>query len=72
LLRRPKENRQNKAKKAFGTARILTMEEVLREKEKKAKEQQQMDEKERMVALRGLVSFAKDGPEGVPNGERCI
>jgi hypothetical protein len=75
LLRRPKESRQNKTKKAFGTARILTMEEALREKEekkKKAKEQQRMDEKERMAALRGLVGFVKDVPEGVPNGERCI
>jgi hypothetical protein len=74
LLRRPKESRQNKTKKAFGTARILTMEEALREKKekKKAKERQRMDEKERMAALRGLVGFAKDVPEGVPNGERCI
>jgi hypothetical protein len=51
------------------------MEEALREKKekkKKAKERQRMDEKERMAALRGLVGFAKDVPEGVPNGERCI
>jgi len=49
------------------------MEEALREKEeRKAKEQQRMDEKERTATLRGLVGFAKDGPEGVPNGEICI
>jgi len=36
------------------------MEEALREKEeRKAKEQQRMDEKERMAALRGLVGFCK-------------
>jgi hypothetical protein len=33
------------------------MEEALRER--KAKEQQRMDEKERMAALRALVGFAK-------------
>jgi hypothetical protein len=60
LLRRPKESRQNKTKKAFGTARILTMEEALREnEERKAKGQRRMDEKEKMAALRGLVGFAK-------------
>jgi hypothetical protein len=62
LLRRPKENRQNKTKRPFDTARILIMEEALRER--KAKEQQRMDEKERMAALRALVGFAKDRPGG--------
>jgi hypothetical protein len=52
--------RQNKTKKHFGTARILTIEDALRKKEEReAKEQQAMDEKERRAALRGLVGFAK-------------
>jgi hypothetical protein len=59
LVRKSKEGRQNKTKKYFGTARILSMEETLRKKEeRKAKEQQAMDE-ERRAALRGLVGFGK-------------
>ena len=60
LVRKSKEGRQNKTKKHFSVARILTMEEALRKKEeRKAKEQQEMDEKERRAALRALVGFAK-------------
>ena len=59
LVRKSKEGRQNKTKKHFSVARILTMEEALRKEERKAKEQQEMDEKERRAALRALVGFAK-------------
>jgi hypothetical protein len=60
LVKKTKEGRQNKAKKRFGTARILTMEEAIRKKEeRKAKDQQPMDEKERRAALWGLVGFGK-------------
>lgn len=60
LVKNTKESRQNKTKKAISAARILTMEEALREKEeRKAKEQQLTDEKERKAALRGLVGFGK-------------
>jgi hypothetical protein len=59
LVRKAKEGRQNKTKKHFGTARILTMEKVPRKEEMKTKEQQAIDEKERRAALRGLVSFGK-------------
>ena len=56
LVRKSKEGRQNKTKKHFGVARILTLEEALRKKEeRKAKEQQEMDERERRAALRGLA-----------------
>jgi hypothetical protein len=60
LVKKTKEGRQNKSKKAFGTARVLTVEEAIRQKEeRKAKEQQLTDEKERKAALRGLVGFGK-------------
>jgi hypothetical protein len=59
LVRKSKAGRQDKTKKHFSVARILTMEETLRKEERKAKEQQEMDEKERRAALRGLVGFAK-------------
>jgi hypothetical protein len=60
LVKKTKEGRQNKTKKAFGKARILTVEEAIRKKkERKAKEQQLTDEKERRAALRGLVGFGK-------------
>jgi hypothetical protein len=60
LVKKTKESRQNKTMKAIGTARILTMEEALREKEeRKAREQQRTDEKERRAVLQGLVGFAK-------------
>jgi hypothetical protein len=60
LVKKSKEGRQNKTKKHFGTARILTVADALRKKEEReAKEQQVMDEKERRAALRGLVGFAK-------------
>jgi hypothetical protein len=56
FVRKSKEGRQDKTKKYFGTARILTMEETLQKEERKAKEQQAMDE-ERKAALQGLVGF---------------
>ena len=58
FVRKSKEGRQDKTKKYFGTARILTMEETLQKEERMAKEQQAMDE-ERKAALRGLVGFGK-------------
>ena len=59
-MSKSKEGRQNKTKKHFGAARILTVADALRKKEEReAKEQQVMDEKERRAALRGLVGFAK-------------
>ena len=40
-------------------ARILTIEDALRKEEREAKEQREMDEKERRAILRGLVGFSK-------------
>lgn len=47
------DGRQNKTKKHFGTARVLTVEEALRIKEdREVKELQMMAEKEKAAALR--------------------
>ena len=43
----------------LGVARILTIEDALRKEEREAKEQREMDEKERRAILRGLVGFSK-------------
>lgn len=52
LVKKTKKSRQSKTKKAIGTARILTMDEALREKEeRKAKERQRMHEKGRRAVL---------------------
>jgi hypothetical protein len=60
LVKKTKEGRQNKAKKHFDTARVLTVEEALRMKEeRREKEQQMIQEKERAAALRGKIGFAK-------------
>ena len=60
LVKRSKEGRQNKAKKHFGTARVLTVQEALRVKEdREVKEQQVMQEKERATALRGKIGISK-------------
>jgi hypothetical protein len=49
------------------------MEEVLRKKEeRKTKKWQLMDEKERKVALRGLVGFGKMVWKEFQMGKRCI
>jgi hypothetical protein len=51
LVKKSKEGRQNKTKKHFGTARVLTVEEALRiKKDREMKEQQVMEEKERAAA----------------------
>jgi hypothetical protein len=60
LVKKSKEGRQNKTKKHFGTARVLTVEEALRIKEdREMKERQMMAEKEKAAALRGKIGFAK-------------
>jgi hypothetical protein len=60
LIKKRKEGRQNKTKKHFDTARVLTVEEALRIKEdREVKERQMMAEKERAAALRGKIGFAK-------------
>jgi hypothetical protein len=53
LVKKSKEDRQNKTKKHFGTAKVLTVEEALRIKEdREVKERQMMAEKEKAAALR--------------------
>jgi hypothetical protein len=60
LVKKSKEGRQNKTKKHFGTARVLTVGEALKMKEnREVKEQRVMEKKERAAALRGKVGFAK-------------
>jgi hypothetical protein len=56
LVQKQKKGRQEKTKN-FGQARVLVAE-ALKE-ERKTKEKQDMDEKERKAALRGLVAFTK-------------
>jgi hypothetical protein len=54
LVKKTKAGRQNRTKRHFGTARVLTVEEALRMKEdKREKEQRVMQEKEEAAALRG-------------------
>jgi hypothetical protein len=60
LVKKSKEGRQNKIKKHFGAARVLTVEEALKMKEdREVKEQQVMEIKERAAALRGKIGFSK-------------
>jgi hypothetical protein len=60
LVQKQQQARQNKAKRHFGIARVLIVEETIKkQEERKAKEQQVMHEKERATALRGKVGFAK-------------
>ena len=60
LVQKQQQARQNKAKKHFGTARVLIVEEAIKkQEERKAKEQQVTRKKERAAALSGKVGFAK-------------
>ena len=60
LIQKQKKGRQERTRKHFGQARVLTVAEALKLKEERqAKEKQAMDEKERKAALRGLVAFTK-------------
>ena len=73
LVQKQKKGRQEKTKKNFGQARVLTVAEALKLKEeRKAKEKQAMDEKERKAALSRLSSLYKGGLEGVQDGYRSI
>lgn len=60
LFQKQQQARQNKTKKHFGTARVLIVEKAIKkQKERKAKEQQVIREKERAAALYCKVGFAK-------------
>ncbi|KAF2185006.1 DDE-domain-containing protein [Zopfia rhizophila CBS 207.26] len=60
LAEKQKKGRKNRTKKHFGDARALPVEQCLKEKEaREARERQELDAKERVVALRGKVRLAK-------------
>jgi hypothetical protein len=60
LVDKTKEFHKARNKKHFGTAHVLTVQEA-REKqlERERKEQEQMTEKERKAALRGVITLSK-------------
>jgi hypothetical protein len=60
LVKKSKKGRQNKIKKHFGAARVLTVKGTLKiKKYRKVNKQQVMKIKERAAALRGKIGFAK-------------
>jgi molybdopterin/thiamine biosynthesis adenylyltransferase len=60
LVERQRQSRKAKTKKFYGQARVLTVEEMRKKsKERDRAEQEAMQEKERRLALKGKVGFAK-------------